>query len=156
MIYDQFLSARKEGKKLLAILVDPDKSTREQCEVLGKHASDAAVDYFFVGSSILTRDNLSRCVRTLKQNSEIPVVLFPGNTLQLCSEADAILFLSMISGRNAPREWILWLWKESHYQLSLVNYSLLPCRFLSNNLNRLQRRRGFCIRAASGRLTGTR
>jgi len=53
-----------------------------------------------VGGSLLTSDNLYHCIRTLKENSKIPVILFPGNTYQVSRNADAMLFLSLISGRN--------------------------------------------------------
>ena len=56
---------------------------------------------FFVGGSLLTNDYLKNCITTIKNNSKIPVVLFPGNAMQVDEQADAILFLSLISGRNA-------------------------------------------------------
>ena len=56
---------------------------------------------FFVGGSLLTNDSLDSCLEILKSNSDIPVVLFPGNAMQVNDKADAILFLSLISGRNA-------------------------------------------------------
>lgn len=59
------------------------------------------MDYFFVGGSLLTNDNLNDCIKTIKDNSKIPVILFPGNTMQINQNADGILFLSLISGRNA-------------------------------------------------------
>ena len=58
-------------------------------------------DLFFVGGSLLTNDSLDSCLETLKSNCDIPVVLFPGNAMQVNDKADAILFLSLISGRNA-------------------------------------------------------
>ena len=61
----------------------------------------AKVDYFFVGGSLLTYDSLDTCLKTIKNNSSIPVVLFPGNAMQVNDKADGILFLSLISGRNA-------------------------------------------------------
>ena len=79
---------------------DSDKTSLAQCEKLATQALDAAVDYFFVGSSILTHGDLDACVSVLKKNSNIPVILFPGNTMQISEKADAILFLSLISGRN--------------------------------------------------------
>lgn len=100
MIYESLLQAKKDGRKLLSILVDPDKTNPEQSEELARFAGEAGVDYFLVGSSILTRDHLTRTLRSLKKASKIPVILFPGNTMQLNPEADGILFLSMISGRN--------------------------------------------------------
>ena len=64
-------------------------------------AAISKVDYFFAGSSILTNGNLRQCIETIKATCSIPVILFPGNTLQISEAADAILFLSLISGRNA-------------------------------------------------------
>ena len=97
-LYNQILE--KKDKKQFVVLVDPDKPTIKEIEHLVKSAVDAKVDYFFVGGSLLTSNNLDLCIKVLKDNSDIPVVLFPGNTLQLSSKADAILFLSLISGRN--------------------------------------------------------
>ena len=87
-------------QKQLAVLVDPDKLNNDQLESLTIKAQKSGVDYFFVGGSLLTSGSLETCVRILKENSNIPVVLFPGNTYQVSSRADAILFLSLISGRN--------------------------------------------------------
>ena len=63
-------------------------------------ASENCIDFFFVGGSLVTTNNLSDVVREIKENVGIPVVLFPGNSMQLDPGADAILFLSLISGRN--------------------------------------------------------
>ena len=87
-------------QKQLAVLIDPDKQNNNALEVLAKTSQKANVDYFFVGGSLLTSGNLDTTVKVLKENSEIPVILFPGNTYQLSTKADAILFLSLISGRN--------------------------------------------------------
>ncbi len=87
-------------QKQLAVLVDPDKLSNDQLEALTITAQKAGVDYFFVGGSLLTSGSLDTCVKILKLNSNIPVVLFPGNTYQVSNHADAILFLSLISGRN--------------------------------------------------------
>jgi putative glycerol-1-phosphate prenyltransferase len=100
-IYRQFDENRKAGKKSLAILVDPDKTNPSQCIDLGREAKECQVDYFFVGSSILTQDHLSDCLLALKKSSGIPLIIFPGNIMQVNQHADAILFLSLISGRNA-------------------------------------------------------
>jgi phosphoglycerol geranylgeranyltransferase len=86
--------------KQLAVLVDPDKQSEDEHKKIARLAQDAGVDFFFVGGSLLTSDSLYRCIRTLKENSTIPVILFPGNTYQVARNADAMLFLSLISGRN--------------------------------------------------------
>ena len=72
----------------------------DQLELLTSTSQKAGVDFFFVGGSLLTSGSLDTCVKILKANSNIPVVLFPGNTYQVSNHADAILFLSLISGRN--------------------------------------------------------
>jgi phosphoglycerol geranylgeranyltransferase len=100
-IFQQILERTEQGKKQLAILIDPDKLQHKDIERIAGNASKSGVDYFFVGGSLLVNNELDQCIKTLKSNSEIPVLLFPGNNMQLSWKADAILFLSLISGRNA-------------------------------------------------------
>lgn len=90
----------RKNKKQLAVLIDPDKLSDEKLVETALIAEDAGADFIFVGGSLLTSDNLFRSIRTIKENSKIPVVLFPGNSYQLSRNADAMLFLSLISGRN--------------------------------------------------------
>lgn len=100
-IYQSILEKKAKGKKQFAILVDPDKPSEDQIIEIAQKAKDAKVDYFFVGGSLLTNNNLDSCIKLLKGNADIPVVLFPGNTLQMSAKADGFLFLSLTSGRNA-------------------------------------------------------
>ena len=90
-----------QQKRQLAVLVDPDKSDESHIQKVIENALAAGVDYFFVGGSLMTSDDLDRCIQLLKTQTKIPVVLFPGSPLQIHSKADAILLLSLISGRNA-------------------------------------------------------
>lgn len=91
----------RERKKSIAVLVDPDKA-EDPARLLHliNLASENCVDYFFAGGSLVTSTNLSEVVKRIKENVTIPVVLFPGNAIQVEASADAILFLSLISGRN--------------------------------------------------------
>ena len=100
-IYNQILANKKVRKKSFALLIDPDKQDKSELISVIKKAKQAKTDYFFVGGSLLTNDSLDSCLATLKENSDIPVVLFPGNAMQVNDKADGILFLSLISGRNA-------------------------------------------------------
>jgi phosphoglycerol geranylgeranyltransferase len=100
-LYSKILSDKKANKKSFALLIDPDKQDKHQLITIIKKAKNAKTDYFFVGGSLLTNDSLELCLSTLKKNSNIPVVLFPGNAMQVNDKADGILFLSLISGRNA-------------------------------------------------------
>lgn len=99
-VYEAITLKMQQGRKQFAVLVDPDKLSLGEVEKLAIQASNAGVDYLFVGGSLLINNQLDQCIKTLKEKSEIPVVLFPGNTLQMSWKADAILFLSLISGRN--------------------------------------------------------
>jgi len=100
-IYNKIISDKKSNKKSFALLIDPDKQDLTQLLTIINKAEKAKVDYFFVGGSLLTYDSLDTCLKTIKNNSTIPVVLFPGNAMQVNDKADGILFLSLISGRNA-------------------------------------------------------
>lgn len=99
-LYTNILEKKAKGKKLFAILIDPDKQKNSVLSLIVQKANEANVDYFFVGGSLLTNDNLDECIKTIKNNSNIPVILFPGNAMQINKNADGILFLSLISGRN--------------------------------------------------------
>lgn len=97
-IYQHILQA---SQRLLAVLIDPDKQTEESLLQLIKRAENCKVDLFFVGGSLLVEDSFEKTVSTIKANSSIPVIIFPGNNYQISDKADALLFLSLISGRNA-------------------------------------------------------
>lgn len=88
-------------KKGLAVLVDPDKGNTRTWTDLVKLCKAARVDHFFVGGSLMSGSGLRTCINTLKQNSDIPVTIFPGSAMQIDEAADALLLLSLISGRNA-------------------------------------------------------
>ncbi len=86
-------------RKVVAQLIDPDMAGDESLVMTARYASEAGVDLFLAGGS-LTSVPVETVIRRLKQLSSIPVVLFPGNLIQLTAEADAIFMLSLISGRN--------------------------------------------------------
>ncbi len=80
----------------LAVLVDPDKYNEELIELIGSKYAHL----FLVGGSVLHGSSVKRTVTSIKQKSNLPVVLFPGDEKQLCKEADGLLVLSLLSGRN--------------------------------------------------------
>ncbi len=86
-------------KKSIALLLDPDKADRKSLTVILKTAEESKTDYILAGGS-LTFTGIDLLIRYVKEECDIPVILFPGNLLQLSREADAILLLSLISGRN--------------------------------------------------------
>jgi putative glycerol-1-phosphate prenyltransferase len=99
-VFDRIEKNTIEGKKQLAILIDPDKSTRASLRETASIAGQSGADYLFVGGSLLTRDNMKLCIDELKSVCGLPVIIFPGNILQVVDNADALLLLSLISGRN--------------------------------------------------------
>lgn len=100
-ILESLIAKRKLGKKSIAVLIDPDKvQDISALDPLIRLATENCVDYFFVGGSLVTTQNMSDVIKSIKDNVNIPVVLFPGSVQQIDSAADGILFLSLISGRN--------------------------------------------------------
>lgn len=100
-ILDILKQRAKQGKKSIAVLVDPDKAEDSgRLQQLINLASENCIDFFFVGGSLVTTTNLSHVINQIKENVNIPVILFPGSSLQIDPGADGILFLSLISGRN--------------------------------------------------------
>ncbi|MDZ4713971.1 MAG: geranylgeranylglyceryl/heptaprenylglyceryl phosphate synthase [Cytophagales bacterium] len=100
-ILESFQQRHRLGKKSVAVLVDPDKvDDLSRLRHLVHLASENCIDFFFVGGSLITTPNLGEVIQTIKEDVHIPVILFPGNALQIDPLADGILFLSLISGRN--------------------------------------------------------
>lgn len=100
-IYKSLLEAKQQGDKRFAVLIDPDKMRLGNMEKVINLAIQAKVDYFFVGGSLVVNDMMDYCLEAIQEASTvIPTVLFPGSPQQINDKADAILFLSLISGRN--------------------------------------------------------
>ncbi|MDR3326693.1 MAG: geranylgeranylglyceryl/heptaprenylglyceryl phosphate synthase [Prevotellaceae bacterium] len=85
--------------KKFAVLIDPEKCYGQRLEAFVKMIDRAKPDFVFVGGSQL-KQSVDEAVTTIKENTDIRVILFPGNSMQISDKADAILFLSLISGRN--------------------------------------------------------
>ena len=99
-VLHQIQALKAEGKKGFAILVDPDKLAMQDVASMAGKINAAKIDFVFVGGSLLMNENIRQIVPALKAALDMPVILFPGNILQITPGADAILFLSLISGRN--------------------------------------------------------
>jgi phosphoglycerol geranylgeranyltransferase len=99
-IYQSLGARKKSGHKSFAVLIDPDKVDARLLDQLIDLSENAKVDYFLVGGSLVISNHLDEVVTHIKRNSSIPVILFPGSATQLSKFADALLYLSLISGRN--------------------------------------------------------
>ncbi|MEY2924537.1 MAG: hypothetical protein RLZZ337_1085 [Bacteroidota bacterium] len=90
----------RNGRKMLAVLVDPDKANEAQLDSLISQPSFKEIDFLFVGGSLVTDGHMRSCLKQLKLRTNKPLVIFPGSPNQIDNTADAILLLSLISGRN--------------------------------------------------------
>ncbi|SEF74292.1 geranylgeranylglyceryl/heptaprenylglyceryl phosphate synthase [Flavobacterium urumqiense] len=99
-IYNEIIQSKVERKKLLAVLLDPDKLVLENLDLLITKINHSPASHIFIGGSHVTTTILNELILKIKQNCNLPIVLFPGNPSQISDKADAILFLSLISGRN--------------------------------------------------------
>lgn len=99
-IYEQILFAKRENRKLLAILLDPDKIDWDNLDVFIAKINQSPATHVFIGGSLVETNRIDELIIRLKQKTNLPLILFPGNPSQISDRADAILFLSLISGRN--------------------------------------------------------
>lgn len=100
MFYQNSIQKKSVNQKQLALLVDPDKYSQESLALFVELAKETLPDCIMVGGSLVA-GSVEQVVQYIKSHTNIPVVLFPGNSHQLCNEADALLLLSLLSGRNA-------------------------------------------------------
>ena len=99
-VYSYLMDVKERYGAGFLVLMDPD---RAPSNVVVEHAikcRDAGVDALLVGSSLMMRSEFHRSVEALIDSVDIPVIIFPGEISQIAEKADAILFLSLISGRN--------------------------------------------------------
>ncbi len=117
------------GQKKCAILIDPDKVNEQSLLHTIEVASRSEIDMFLIGGSLLQNDTqLDNTVLFLKENSSIPVILFPGGTRQISSYADGILLLSLISGRNA--DLLIGKQVEAAFQLHNSGLEIIPTGYM--------------------------
>lgn len=99
-IYQQIIQTKQLNQKLLAILIDPDKVATEAVSVLAEKINQSPATHIFVGGSSFDGDHLDEIIVGLKKKVDLPILLFPGNPSQISAEADGILYLMLLSGRN--------------------------------------------------------
>lgn len=129
-LYSEIIKAKLENQKLLAILLDPDKIILENVDHLVSKINQSPATHIFIGGSHVENNILDKLILKIKQNCRLPVILFPGNPSQISDKADAILFLTLISGRNpdyliehqvkaAP------ILKQTHLEIISTGYMLI-------------------------------
>ena len=98
--YDKIVKSKAQSNKAFAVLIDPDKIDDTLLLKTIDIALEAKVNFFFVGGSLVVTNTLDHIVSVIKKHCTIPVILFPGSPDQITPKADALLYLSLISGRN--------------------------------------------------------
>lgn len=99
-IYNHLINTIKHKGAAYLILLDPDKLSEDKIPVFLKHCEKSGVDGFLVGGSLMLNGNFEVFLSKIKTITQLPVIIFPGSITQVSSNADAILFLSVVSGRN--------------------------------------------------------
>jgi putative glycerol-1-phosphate prenyltransferase len=100
MIYQHLLNIIVARGAAYLILLDPDKLPDEKLVPFVTHCEKSGVDGFLVGGSLIINGDFKGFIGKIKKTTSLPVIIFPGEVNQVCNQADAILFLSVVSGRN--------------------------------------------------------
>jgi phosphoglycerol geranylgeranyltransferase len=116
-------------KGAIAVLIDPEKSQdHNQLEDLLKKAAFAGIDFIFIGGSTVTRKEFERTIKIVRSICTIPIVIFPGSSHQISEEADAILYLSLMSGRNP--DYLIGHHIQSAQELFDMDIEVIPTAYL--------------------------
>lgn len=127
-IYTQILAAKRQDRKLLAVLLDPDKIDWSHFAQLMGKINQSPATHVLVGGSHVISDKVDELVINVKKNCNLPVILFPGNPSQISLHADGILFLSLLSGRNA--EFLIGHQTQAAPILKSSNLEVIPTGYL--------------------------
>ncbi|MFD1315268.1 geranylgeranylglyceryl/heptaprenylglyceryl phosphate synthase [Namhaeicola litoreus] len=127
-IYAHLLEAKKKQEKLLALLLDPDKVSLGEIPRLMKQIHLAEVDLLLVGGSTVELGFTEKLIEKIKVLSQIPIILFPGDYTQITNHADAILFLSLLSGRNP--EYLIEQQMKAVPMLEKCDFEIIPTGYI--------------------------
>lgn len=128
MILSQFINARESASTKFAVLIDPEKSSRKMLEAYASLAAYSKIDFFFLGGSMFGIEELNFCLDALNEVSNIPKIIFPGNSNHISEKADALLFLNLISGRNP--EYLIGQQLAAATQLKNSNLEIVPTAYM--------------------------
>lgn len=127
-IYQNILKSIPNQEKLLAVLIDPDKMDIELLPDFIKRVNTSVTTHIFVGGSTVEEEATERLVIEIKKLTLLPVVLFPGDVSQVTNKADALLFLSLISGRNS--DYLIGKHVEAVSKLRKSNLEVIPTGYI--------------------------
>jgi putative glycerol-1-phosphate prenyltransferase len=127
-IYQNIVLAKKEGKKLLAVLIDPEKIDLESIASFFEKVHQSITTHIFIGGSTDKNNDTENVISAIKKTTHLPVILFPGDVSQITHKADGILFLSLISGRNP--EYLIEQQIKAAPILKNTNLEILPTGYI--------------------------
>ena len=127
-IYQDILLAKQHGKQLLAVLIDPEKTSTEQLPTLVKLIHQSIATHIFVGGSTDQHNTIEPVIVALKKATMLPIIIFPGSANQVSKKADGILFLSLISGRNPV--YLIEQQVQSAIQIKESSLEVLPTGYI--------------------------
>lgn len=127
-IYNDIQSAKATGEKLLAILLDPDKIATGQFAATASAINESPATHVLVGGSRVADGQTDALVKFMRENSSLPIVLFPGHPSQISNHAHGILLLSLVSGRNP--DYLIGHHVTAAKTLSESNLEIIPTGYL--------------------------
>ncbi|WP_417853930.1 geranylgeranylglyceryl/heptaprenylglyceryl phosphate synthase [Xanthomarina gelatinilytica] len=127
-IYQQIIKAISKSEKLLAVLIDPDKMTIKMASQFIGKINQSLATHIFVGGSTVADFATEKLVSEIKKHTHLPIILFPGDVSQITGQADALLFLSLISGRNP--EYLIGKQVASVSKLRQMHLEVIPTGYL--------------------------
>jgi putative glycerol-1-phosphate prenyltransferase len=127
-VYNNILKSIKKKKKLLAVLIDPDKMEVSSIADFIKKVNSSSATHIFVGGSIVEESLTKNLVLEIKKYTKLSIVLFPGDLTQITNSADALLFLSLISGRNS--EYLIGKHVEAISKLRASKLEIIPTGYI--------------------------
>lgn len=127
-IYKNITASKAKDEKLLAVLIDPDKMNLNDASRFISKINQSIATHIFVGGSEVDEGLTDSLVIEVKKYTNLPVVLFPGDVIQITDKADGILFLSLISGRNP--DYLIGKQVEAVSKLAKTNLEIIPTGYL--------------------------
>lgn len=127
-IYAEIQQNKIQQKKMLAILIDPEKTGLDSIVSLTEKIKTSPATHIFVGGSSFDDNHLDELIIALKRSCDLPILLFPGNANQISPYADGILFLSLLSGRNP--EYLIDIQIQAVPKLLNTNLEIIPTGYL--------------------------
>lgn len=122
------LESIQSAKKNLAVLIDPDKMKTQDVSGFISKVNQSLATHIFVGGSEVDEGQTDALVEEIKKHTQLPVILFPGDVIQITNKADGILFLSLISGRNP--DYLIGKQVEAVSKLSNTHLDIIPTGYL--------------------------